>query len=375
MSCVADKGDNMAVIDSDSHFSEFVGVHPSKIRQGKFSFLNALNPRDRETVFKRFCKKNQRFIYTEFEMLNSKGESVLVYCMGENEENSELIRLTFADISNSEKKRRELKRRAKETDHLIDLVNSGVCRFKVTPDMHIEAIYLNEACCRLFGTTKASLKLRGKTEYRLDDLIHPDDKTLVFQAIGKAMATHCSIDTEYRVKAHKDEYIWCKFNGAIQYYDKENNPVFHAVFTDINEIKNSEKESDAENDKFVAMLKSMPGAFFCASAEKPLICDYVSDDFIDFIGYSRKEFFEKMHGNMLSLVSERERKFVEASITSQCAEANAIDLVYTIKIKGAKHVLIEDKRKIVLQEDGSKTMLGTLCDITESKKSKNYFSA
>lgn len=98
-------------------------------------------------------------------------------------------------------------------NYLIDLVTGGVCLFKVTSDMHIEVHYLNEGACRIFGTTKLAY---GQQIYRLDELIHPDDKSKVFQAIGKAMATDGECDLEIRTIVHKNEYKWCKFNAAIQ---------------------------------------------------------------------------------------------------------------------------------------------------------------
>ena len=66
--------------------------------------------------------------------------------------------------------------------------------------MHIEVQYLNEGACRIFGTTKQAYVNKN---YRLDELIHPEDKSIVFQAIGKAMATDGECDLEIRTIVHK----------------------------------------------------------------------------------------------------------------------------------------------------------------------------
>ena len=52
LNCVVDKADDFKIIDGDSHFSEFSGVHPSKIKQGKLFLQDILKPLDRQTVFK-----------------------------------------------------------------------------------------------------------------------------------------------------------------------------------------------------------------------------------------------------------------------------------------------------------------------------------
>lgn len=57
MTCVIDKADNLVVVDCDSHFSDFVGVHPSKIKQGKLFLHDVLVPKERENIMRCICKK------------------------------------------------------------------------------------------------------------------------------------------------------------------------------------------------------------------------------------------------------------------------------------------------------------------------------
>lgn len=233
MSCETDKADNLKVIDSDSHFSDFVGVHPSKIKQGKLFLHDIIDPMDREKVMKQICKKNSPYVYFDLYIKNKNNEYVYVHCSGHNVLNSTVCRLTFADVSRSAQKSEMLKKRADALGSLIDLVGVGICLFKVNKDMHFEALYINEECCRLFGTAKERFINKA---YRIDELIHPEDKSIVFQAIGNAMATKKPIDMEMRVITHKDSFIWCKFTAAINRYDEDGCPVFHAVFSDITRL-------------------------------------------------------------------------------------------------------------------------------------------
>lgn len=230
MSCVIDKADNLKVIESDSHFSDFVGVHPSKIKQGKLFFRDILNPQDREAVIKNIGKKDSPYVYMDFYIKNKKGEYIFVHCTANNIENSTECRMTLADVSNQAKKSELFKTRAEEMNRLIDFVSAGVCMFRVDSDMHFEALYMNEACCSYFATAKDIYKNR---KYHLDELIYPEDKSAVFQAVGRAMATKMPIDTELRILPHKNSYMWCRMNAAIHRYDDDGCPVFHATFFDI----------------------------------------------------------------------------------------------------------------------------------------------
>lgn len=363
MHLVVDKADNLKVVDSDSHFRKFTGVHPSKIDQGKMFLHDFIKPVYREKIMKILCKKNSPYVYFEAEFFDKNGTSVFIYCTGQNWDNSTLCRLTLADVSKSQLKQEQLKQRAMEMDHLIDLVTGGVCLFKVTSDLHIEPLYLNEGGCKLFGTTKNACK---NQLHRLDELIHPEDKSLVFQAIGRAMATNDAIDIEFRTIVHKDEYRWCKFNAAIQSYDEDKNPVFHAMFTDITSVKEAEEKADLLNEQLIKMFKNVPTPVFSTSTEEPLILNIVSEDFMKFMGYSRSFLFDEHGGNLADFMIEREVKYVEANIKKQIKENSVVKIRYSLRVQGGKFVTVEDNRKIVDQDDGTKSMLCSLKNVTQS---------
>ena len=180
MNVVVDKANDLQVTDADSHFAQFADVHPSKIKQGKLFLYDKLKPADRERVMQNICKKGARFTYMTMDLLDKKGAPLFVHCVGQNYEDSTLCRMTFADVSESRRRQEQLRAQAVEMNELIDLVCGGVCLFKVTPEMHIECLYLNKGCCRLFGTSQESSRLRA---YRLDELLHPVfDKAALKQA-------------------------------------------------------------------------------------------------------------------------------------------------------------------------------------------------
>lgn len=358
LNCTVDKADDFKIIDSDSHFADFAGIHPSKIKQGKLFLRDILKPADRDFVFKKICKKDTKYVYIDFDILNKDNEPVFIHCSAKNYENSTLCRLVFADVSKSREKNRELKKKAKEANYLIDLVAGGVCLFRVTPEMHFDVLYMNEACCRLFGTTKGSYKERI---YRIDELMHPQDKTIVYQAIGRAMATGEPLDLEYRVMTHRDEFIWCKCNAAVQRYDENGSPIFHAIFTDITRIKNAEKRADEANEKLINLLENLTGAIFFADLEKPFLTDYISGDFVRLTGYSRDE-FEQRFGNDLSRLIGENAKELEKSIKAQVSKGGRAEITYRINARGARTALVRDIRKLVTQQDGTQTLI---CELEE----------
>lgn len=359
LNCTVDKAQDFKIIDCDSHFAEFAGIHLSKIKQGKLFLRDILKPVDRDYVFKKICKKDSKYVYIDFDILNAEKEPVFIHCSAKNYEGSTLCRLVFADVSKSREKKKELEQKANAANSLIELVAGGVCLFKVTPDMHFDVIHINETCARLFGTTVESCSQR---EYRLDELIHPDDKTIVYQAIGRAMATGEGLDLEYRVMKHRDKFIWCNCSAAVQRYDEDGSPVFQAVFIDITKNKEAEKRADRANEKLINLLENLAGAIFFASLEKPFVPDYISGDFVRLIGYSRDE-FENRFGNDFGRLIDDSAK-LEKEITGQVSKGGKAEITYRIKAKGARTALVHDTRKLVTQQDGSKTLICELQEIS-----------
>lgn len=369
MTCIIDKADNLLVLDSDSHFSDFVGVHPSKIKQGKLNLLDLLMPKERETVMQQLFKKNARYVYFDFNIKNKNDKYIFVHCSGRNEADSSLCQLTIADISRSEKKSLELKERANEMNHLIDLVTGGVCLFKVNQNMHFEAIYMNNACCEIFGTAK---NIYRNNTYRLDELIHPDDKSEIFQSIGLSMATKKPIDTNLRIRKHGNDYIWCKMNSAIQRYDTDNCPIFHAIFTNINEVKEDEEEADRRMDVMVNLFKNLPGPIFYTDLATPFRLNVVSSDFMKLIGYTRKEFFDDLGGDLTKLISDDDVHRAESEIQAQSETKNTTTAAYSLKTKNGKYLSVIENRRIVDGENGEKSTMGILRDVTAVSADKNF---
>lgn len=367
MNCEVDLADNLKVIGSDAHFSEFTGVHPSKIKQGKLFFNDIITPQDRENVRRTLCKKNSPYVYLDFSIIDKDGDEVFVHCSAYNNESTKHSRLTLADVSRSQKKSEELKTRADEMKELIDLVNAGVCLFKVTSDMEFEVLYMNKTGREMFGVSK-SIYLSRK--YNFDDLIHEEDKSAVFQAVGKAMATKKPIDLEIRMFTHHNAVMWFKFGASIHRYDDDGCPIFHGIFSDITDVKMAEEDADEERDLLIRIFKNLPGPLFTADFNAPFILDVVSSDFMRMIGYTRKEFFEELGGDLTKLMQPKEVSVARHSFVTSSQENDRAKAIYSLRTKSGKHIIVVDNRRIVNRENGDKATIGILRDITEKAQNK-----
>ncbi|MDD6602997.1 MAG: PAS domain-containing protein [Eubacteriales bacterium] len=356
-SCLIDKADNLKVLECDSHFCDFVGIHPSKVKQGKLFLHNVLIPHERESFMRRLCKKNSPYVYINCRIKDHTGAYNFVHCTCHNMPDSTLCHITFADISQSIERSRALEAEAKEMNNLIDLVNCGVCLFKVDQNMHFEVLYANKTCYRFFGTTKEGVDLKA---YHIDDLIHPGDRSLVFQSIGKCMATKKPIDIEVRIIKHRDEYIWCKMRADIHRYEDDNCPVFHAVFSDITDIKKAEAVAGKQSEMLVKVLKNVPGPIFCTEYDTPLVISVAGEYVMELIGYSRDELLGKYKGDLTNLMQPEQAMIVETALSNQLDEGKVASVTYTLHTKSGRELRVTDMRKAIDFNTGERLTIGML---------------
>ena len=184
------------------------------------------------------------------------------------------------------------------------------------------------------------------------------------------MATKKPIDMELRIITHKDSYIWCKFNAGIQRYDKDNCPVFHAMFTDVSAIKRAQNEADRQREFLLKTLKNVPGPVFCTSFDDPFTLTVVSEDFTKITGYSRSEIFDKYGGDIMNFVCDDSAKTVRTAFENVPDGDTDISTSYYVNTKNGKRLLVYDRRKIIEMDDGTKSYIGMLTD----RNSDEYFS-
>ena len=232
---VVDKSDSLRVVDFDSHFAEFAGVHPSKIKEGKLYFLELLKPSDRERLIQKLRTKN-RYIYNDFELLKHMQEPVFIYSLCENIPGTNLCRITMSNVLCAGTRPKVMRDEDLLYNYNIaESVPCPVCLFRVDDEMCTEVFYLNKSGCAFFETTPMAVRTNP---LRLDERIADEDRTILFQSVGSSLTSGEQIDMFCHVQRGRFDVSRCRLKAAICGYDREERPVFSAVLIDL----------DGEND-------------------------------------------------------------------------------------------------------------------------------
>lgn len=97
----------------------------------------------------------------------------------------------------------------------------------------------------------------------------------------------------------------------------------------------------------VSLFKNLPGATFFTGTADPLQLDLVSEDFIQFIGYSRTELFQLFSGNLARLMDENEAATVAVQLRTGAADRRLLTVEYTLYIGDACALRVRDSRKVL----------------------------
>ncbi|WP_072620630.1 PAS domain-containing protein [Spirulina major] len=119
--------------------------------------------------------------------------------------------------------------------------------FRASAQVDWPMLYLSEGCYGITGYTSAELIASGFHSF--NELIHPDDRTRILQAIRRALAQRKRYNLEYRIitKTGEERWVWERGHGV---YDEAGElGMIEGLITDINDrhqmeraLRNSETE-------------------------------------------------------------------------------------------------------------------------------------
>ncbi len=162
--------------------------------------------------------------------------------------------------------------------------------YRCKSDQNLSTEYLSNGCDDLFGYK--STNLLEKSDFSLIDLIHPEDRKQVRDAIHAALAEKRPYKLAYRIHtAQKEEkWVWEKGRSIIDISGKV--IALEGFITDITEQKLAEVTLK-ENENFLSsIIENIPNMIFVKDA-KELKLIRVNKAGEDLLGFDRKDLIGK----------------------------------------------------------------------------------
>ncbi len=131
-------------------------------------------------------------------------------------------------------------------------------------DLDTAATYVDERFARLFQVD-AALAREGTELVRFTDMIHPDDRSAVLEAIDHAILTETLYDIEYRIPQRSGVDVWVNARGKVFANPDTGGRRFAGIAVDITERKraeqariDSERRADESARRLDVLLDAAP---------------------------------------------------------------------------------------------------------------------
>jgi len=124
-------------------------------------------------------------------------------------------------------------------------------------DLDTAATYVDERFARLFQVD-AALAREGTELARFTDMIHPDDRARVLEAIDHAIVTETLYDIEYRIPQRSGVDVWVNARGKVFANPETGGRRFAGIAVDITERKNADQARIESERRLDVLLEAAP---------------------------------------------------------------------------------------------------------------------
>src|SRR5262249_18236108 len=167
------------------------------------------------------------------------------------DEAGKIDRWYMAAFEIEDRKRAEEALRARELDARSLLDNMPGFLARLSPDGTTE--FFNRPFLQYFGKTVEQID-----QWRMNDLVHPDDLAYTIEVFGNAISTGQPLDFEYRLRRFDGVYRW--FQGRMVPVRNPDGEILHwnGLVTDIDDRKKAEEALQSSERNLSLMINVIP---------------------------------------------------------------------------------------------------------------------
>ena len=360
-------GGNVAAIRLNDKFFETIGINRQDYDQIRFHILDRFNEENRTIFINALEKAIQTYQETDCEVASKpfteNGRVIWTHCRFRcltRKAESDLFYLSLENIT----KRKNLELRNEMYRNITLNLPVGTAMFEV--DKTIRPIYMSSRAVKMLGYTPMEYKQRIRSGLPIDlstiQSYYPADAL-------ERLKDGETVEIPQILIARKDgSHLWMRIFAHMA--KREKTPSFlYATLSDITRQISMEDESNA-------IAASIPGGIFKIATDEPLSFEYISDNLLSMLDFSRDEFNEKFHGVFPNLIYQEDRDIVLEKIRKNIS-AKSPSFVFEFQMQSKsdelKWALTTGRR--VSDSEGKISYVMVAIDISEQKKmEKNLLS-
>lgn len=221
--------------------------------------------------------------------------------------------------------------------------------------------FLSDGCEQLTGYKSADILNNHVISYK--ELIHPDDREMVWKKVQESLKNQRSFELDYRLLTADGEVKWVWEYGSGIYRKNSEQLIVEGVILDNNAKKQAEQELIVSNNKFEKAFNNTPNMIIITNQKTGKIYD-INQTFEHILDYKKEELIGKTTFD-INLWSDLKNR--EDYIKTLKQEGLVKNAIYTFNKKNGEEIIANVYGSIVTI-DNETYILAVANDITELKK-------
>lgn len=267
--------------------------------------------------------------------------------------------IIFRDISETLQQQKLLDESKRQLSTLISNLNGMV--YKCINDENWTMIFVSLGSIDLTGYKPGELIDNKVLSY--NELIHPEDRTIVRDEIQKAISERSRFHIEYRIITKGGKIKWVAEQGIGLYSEDGSLEYLEGFISDITPMKSALDKIEKTKRYLEYVFTASPAIVYVLSPDSCSI-KWVSENITRIFGYTLEEVFssnwwmKNIHSDDLDLA---------VSNCSKVLSEGSISFNYRFRKKNGDYIWLRDELRVVKDDNGKKKeIIGVWVDFTES---------
>ncbi|MFH0995703.1 MAG: PAS domain S-box protein [Pseudomonadota bacterium] len=274
---------------------------------------------------------------------------------------NEMIQNVSRQISDRKKAEEE----AQESERLVSTLMKNLpgMVYRCRNDRNWTMTFVSDGCVSLTGYLPQDLV--GNRTRSFKDLIHSDDREMVWKLVQEAVFQHHPYQLQYRIQTATGNEKWVWEQGTGVYSDEGELLALEGFINDITELKTAEVLVQASEEKYRTLVNNIQDGVFILQENKFI---FVNEALARMMGYSVEEMTDQ---EFLTLVAPEYRRLTADRYHRRLA-GETVETEYELDIlhkDGSTRVTV-NMNVGTFSIRGQTATLATVKDITDKKRTE-----